>query len=206
MHKSGRSELLVRVALVASIFIAGGCAGTQSTTSTIKTLHEVGDSVPFDNVLVIGVAGEVPRRVRFEQDLAKALAGEESRATAFYTIVGRNALLTRTALNTVIRAREFDAVIFTRLKGQDRADLNPDRPTGRGFDLFRYNYEELNIPAAIATNTTVSFVVEIYDAEAKRKVWAIESLVFDARSVDAAVSDQVAAIAAEVLKDGLISP
>ena len=206
MHRRGRKDLLLRVGLAVLAVVTAGCAGTQSTSNTIKTLHEVGQAAPFDKVLVIGVAGEVPSRVRFEQELVKALSGDNSVATAFYTIVGRNALLTRTSLNTVIRAREFDAVVFTRMKGQDRADLNPGRPTGRRFDLFRYDYEELNVPVPISTATTVSFVVEVYDAQAKQKIWAIESLVFDARSVDSALSDQVANIAAEIRKDGLVRP
>lgn len=206
MYKRGHTDQLFRVGLAVLAVVTAGCAGTQSTSSTIKTLREVGDAAPFDNVLVIGVAGDVPSRVRFEQELVKALSGENSVPTAFYTIVGRNALLTRTSLNTVIRAREFDAVVFTRMKGQDRADLNPGRPTGRGFDLFRYDYEELNVPVPISTDSTVSFVVEVYGAEAKQKIWAIESLVFDAGSVDSAISDQVANIAAEIRKDGLIRP
>lgn len=193
--------------LVLIALIAAGCGTTrQSGISTIKTLHEVGDAAPYGNVLVIGVAGEVPDRVRFEQELVNALAGEKAAVTPFYTIVGRNPQLSRGLLNNVIRAREFDAIILTRTKGQELEELDPNRPTGRGFDLFRYEYEELNSPTSIPTGSTVSFLVEFYDAESRKKIWAIESLVFDAGSVDAAVTAQVAAIAAEIRKDGLVRP
>lgn len=202
MHRPGRAPLHWLLALLVTI---SGCASSPSTSSTIiKTLQEVGDSAPFSNVLVISVAGEFPTRVRFEQALTTALSSDEAMATAFYTVVGRRAALTRKVLSDAVSVREFDAIILTRLKGQDRADLVMNRPTGHRFNLYLYDYEELNIPAPIQTTSTVSFVVEVYDARARKKIWSIESLLFNADSVDSVVSHQVAAIAAEIAKDGLM--
>lgn len=190
--------------LLASHILIAGCASTQTSGTIIKTLHDVGDTAPFQNVLVISVAGEYPTRVRFEQELVKACSGDDVRATAFYTVVGRRAQLTRQVLNDAVRAREFDAIILTRIKGQDRPDLVVNRPTGHGFNLYLYDYDELNIPVPIKTGSTVSFVIEVYDARAKTKIWAIESLLFDTVSVESVVSGQVTAIAAELARDGLI--
>jgi hypothetical protein len=190
--------------LFTSLVVIAGCAATPTTGTIIKTMHDVDDAAPFRNLLVISVAGEFPTRVRFEEQLVKACSGAEVQATAFYTVVGRRAQLTRQVLNDAVRVREFDAIIFTRIKGQDRADLVANRPTGHGFELYLYDYEELNIPAPVKTGSTVSFVIEVYDARAKKKVWSIESLLFDTISVDSVISEQVAAIAAEIAKDGLI--
>lgn len=190
--------------MLAMTLVLAGCATTRSPGTIIKTLHALDDAAPFHNLLVISVAGDVPSRVRFEQDLVAALSGRDLTTSAFYTIVGRQAQLTRGVLNTVIRAREFDAVVLIRIKGQDQPNLVPNRPTGRGFELFLYEYEELNNTAAIEVGSTVSFVVEVYDAGAKKKVWAIESLLFDTESVESVISDQVAAIAAEIFRDGLV--
>ncbi len=123
-----------------------------------------------------------------------------------YTVVGRTPQLTRNILNNVVRAREFDAIILTRLQGQDRADLVPNRPTGRLFNLYLYDYAELNFPAAIEVGSTVSFVVEVYETRTAKKVWAVESLIFDSKTVESVVSEQLAAISAEILKDGLVRP
>ena len=201
MQRQARFKLPLLYALLG---VFGGCATTTSSGTIIKTFHEVNDAAPFGNVLVISVAGDFPTRVRFEQELVKKFSGDESIATAFYTIVGRRAHLTRKVLNEAVRAREFDAVILTRLKGQDQADLVFNRPTGHGFELYLYDYEELNIPAPVEIGSTVTFVIEVYDARARQKVWAIESLLFDTTSVDAVLSDQVAAITAELVKDGLV--
>lgn len=203
MQRPGRVTLLT---LFAAVAMASGCGTTPPASSVIKTFNGVDGTAPFTNVLIIGVAGEFPTRVRFEQELAAALSGEETAATAYYTIVGRIAPLTRVTLHNVVMVREFDAIVLTRMKGQDRAGLIPNRPTGSGFDLYLYDYEELNIPASIPIGSTVSFVVEVYDTRAKKKVWAIESLIFDSKSVDSVVSGQAAAIAGEIIRDGLVLP
>ncbi len=194
----------VRVTLLSLIIVlamASGC-GTTVPGSIIRTFYGVDSAAPFSNVLVIGVTGEIQTRVQFEQQLAAAISGDEASATAFYTVVGRNPQLTRGILDKVVKAREFDAIILTRMKGQDRADLVANRPTGRLFDLYLYDYAELNLPASIPIGSTVSFVVEIYDTALRKKVWAIESLVFNTRSLEAVISEQAAAIAAEIIKDG----
>ncbi len=201
MQKADCIRLLV---LVTGLAMASGCATTTPGSNIIKTAYGVDSAAPFTDVLVISVAGEIPTRVQFEQQLAAAISGEEASATAYYTVVGRNPQLNRNILDTVIKAREFDAIILTRLKGQDRADLAANRPTGRLFDLYRYDYQELNLPASIPIGSTVSFVVEIYDTSRKRKVWAIESLIFNTESLETVISGQVAAIAAEILKDSQV--
>jgi hypothetical protein len=184
--------------------IASACGTTTPGSNIFKTAHGVDSAAPFTNVLVISVAGDIPTRVQFEQQLTAAISTDETPATAYYTVVGRNPQLNRGILDNVIEAREFDAIILTRLKGQDRAGLVANRPTGRLFDLYLYDYAELNIPAGIPLGTTVSFVVEVYDTGLMKKVWAIESLIFNANDVESVVSEQVAAIAAEVFKDGLV--
>jgi hypothetical protein len=159
---------------------------------------------PFGNILVVGVAGDIPTRTEFEQGIANAIATDATAATPFYTVVGRTPQLTRTVLNNVVVAREFDAIMLTRLQGQDRADLAPNRPTGRLFDLYLYDYDELNIPESFDVGSTVSFVVEVYDTHTEKKVWAIDSLIFESTNVESAVAEQIAAISAEMLKDGLV--
>jgi hypothetical protein len=196
----------VRVTLLSLIIVlamASGC-GTTAPGSIIKTSYGVDSAAPFSNVLVIGVTGEIPTRVQFEQQLAAAISGDEASATAFYTVVGRNPQLTRNILDSVVEAREFDAIILTRMKGQDRADLGANRPTGRLFDLYHYDYAELNIPASFPIGSTVSFIVEIYDTALRKKVWGIESLLFRTESLDTVISEQAAAIAAEILQDGMV--
>lgn len=200
MQRLDRVNLL---SLLAVIAIASACATTPAS-NVIKTVHDIEGAAPFSNILVISVAGDIATRTKFEQAIANAISTEETTVTPFYTVVGRTPQLTRNILNNVVRAREFDAIILTRLQGQDRADLVPNRPTGRLFNLYLYDYAELNFPADIEVGSTVSFVVEVYETRTEKRVWAIESLIFDSKTVESVVSEQLAAISAEILKDGLV--
>lgn len=191
------------LSLVVMMAMASAC-GTASNGNIIKTVHGIESAAPFSNVLVVSVAGDHPSRAQFEQEVVAAISGDDTLATPYYAVVGRNPQLTRSVLNNVVRARVFDAVLLARLQGQDQPDLVPNRPTGRQFDLYLYDYKELNIPASIEINSTVSFVAEIYDTRAEKKVWAIESLIFESESVASAISEQAAVIASEMLKDGLV--
>jgi len=200
VQRLNRVNLLSVLAVIA---IASACATTPAS-NVIKTVHDIEGAAPFSNILVVSVAGDIATRTEFEQAIAKAISTEETTVTPFYTVVGRTPQLTRILLNNVVRAREFDAIILTRLQGQDRADLVPNRPTGRLFNLYLYDYAELNYPADIEVGSTVSFVVEVYDTRTAKKVWAIESLIFDSKTVESVLSEQLAAISAEILKDGLV--
>jgi hypothetical protein len=205
-HQETSVQQLNRVnlhSLLAVIAIASACATTPAS-NVIKTVHNVEGAAPFSNILVVSVAGDIATRTEFEQAIASAISTEETTVTPFFTVVGRTPQLTRNILNNVVRAREFDAIILTRLQGQDRADLVPNRPTGRLFNLYLYDYAELNFPADIEVGSTVSFVVEVYETRTAKKVWAIESLIFDSKTVESVLSEQLAAISAEILKDGLV--
>jgi len=202
VHSSSRANLLC---LLAMAILASACATMPSDQgSIIQIVHDLEGVEPFKNVLIISVAGDFPTRAKFEQNIVNALSSDEALVTAFYAVVGRNPQLTRNILNNAVRSRLIDAIILTRIQGQDRADLYANRPTGREFDLYLYDYPELNTPVRIKTDTTNTFIVEVYDTRAEKKVWAIESLVFNSRTVDEAVSKQSAAIAAEILRDGLV--
>lgn len=202
MHSSSRPNPLC---LLAIAILTSACATTPSDKgSIIQIVHDLEDVEPFKNVLIVSVAGDFPTRAKFEQDVVTALSSDNALVTAFYAVVGRNPQLTRNILNNVVRSRLIDAVILTRIQGQDRADLYANRPTGRDFDLYRYDYAELNTPVRIKTDTTVTFVVEVYDTRAEKKVWAVESLIFNSRTVNDAITDQSTAIAAEIIRDGLV--
>ncbi len=192
--------------LFASMILISACGTTTPApdNSIIKIVHEIEDVAPFSNILVVSVAGDHPSRAQFEQEVAETISSDKTIATPFYAVVGRNPQVTRDILNNVVRARVFDAIVLTRLQGQDRADLVANRPAGRQFDIYLYDYAELNFPATIKVGSTVSFVVEVYDTRAEKKVWAIDSLIFESRNVESVVSQQAITISAEIIKDGVV--
>jgi len=196
-------QLQLGLAVIAtSVLLLTSCAAPPNIIRTLRD-PSVGQ-VHFSNVLVISVAGDFASRAQFEREFAAAFAGDKSAATAYYTVVGRNPQIARNTINNAIRARHFDAVLFVRLKGQDVAGAVANRPTGGAFDLFKYDYAEFNAASGFKRDSTATFVSELYVAADERKIWAIESLIFEHDSADQVIETQVKAIAGQLRKDKLI--
>ncbi len=160
----------------------------------------------FSNMLVIGVAGDFQSRALFERQFVAAMADRQGKATAFHTVIGRRPYLTRIALDTAIRARGFDAVLLVREKGQDREELVPGRPVGRAFDLFGYDYAELNSGDSIEQSAAITFITELYSVAQRKKIWSIESLSFDKTSATDLINEQAAMISQQIISDRLLRP
>lgn len=190
------------VCLAALLLAACASAPAGRPATVILTLNDptIADT-RAGNLLVISVAGDYATRMAFESGIADALEEEETlAATPWFAVVGRRPQLTRTALDTAMRAREFDAVLFIRRKGQDLPDAAPGRPTGGAFDLFGYDYPELNVPAQIELRPTINFVIEFYRGSDRKKVWSIDTLSYDKADHASLAEEQVATIV-EALQD-----
>lgn len=196
---------ILATCLALCALLAACASAPEHESSIIRTLRAGPDTVPFRHILVVSAAGDRASRLRFERDIAALLADEETTATPLFAVVGRYSPISRNILNNAVRAREFDAILLVRRLGQEDPDLAPGRPTGRHFNLYLYDYEELNYLTPIDAGTTIAFVAELYDTAAVRKIWAIESLLFKAESLDAALSTQVSMIAGQLEKDQLIA-
>ena len=201
-----QNRLQIALAITCCILaLLASCAETPPST-VFRTAYSIPANHPgFRNILVIGVAGDFESRALFEQQLVAAIAGETVTATPYFAVVGRRPMLTRTALRTAIRAREFDAVILTRQQGQEKEELAPLRPVGGQFDLFDYDYAELNLDVSIAQAPAITFVTEMYSAVAEEKVWSINSLSFDKATATDLINEQALMIAAQLKKDGLLA-
>lgn len=192
--------------LLTSILLFTACASDSPSipTSVIRT-HFTPDRESFRNVLVISVAGDYESRAALERDIVENVVSGAMSASAYYTVVGRRPQLSRALLEDAIRARSFDAVLLVRLKGQEQPELAPGRPVGRDFDLFGYDYFELNRDVRIRNAGTITFVSELYSSASRAKVWAIESLSFNSPGLDALVREQGFTIARQLRQDGMLA-
>jgi hypothetical protein len=198
-------RIKIRLALAAiatSVLFLTSCAAPSNVIRTLRD-PSVGQ-VHFNNVLVISVAGDFASRAQFESKIAAEFAADDAAVTAYYTVVGRNPQVSRNAIHNAIRARRFDAVLFVRLKGQDDPAAVANRPTGSAFNLFQYDYPEFNAASGFQSDSTATFVSELYVAASEQKIWAIESLLFEHESADQVIENQVNTIAGQLRKDKLI--
>ena len=196
-------RLPMRHALVVLVFLLGGCASAPQPTTVIRTLYN--PSVEgFNNFLVISVAGDYATRAAVERELVTAMSGGGVEASAWYTVVGRRPQLDRSLMQDSIRSRGYDAVLFIREKGQEQAELAPSRPVGARFDLFGYDYNELNRDVQIEQSRAITFVAELYDATLEQKVWAIDALSVRKRTLQDLIDEQVVTIAGQLREDELL--
>ena len=190
--------------LLTITLLVGACASAPDPATVIRTTFTRGID-GYSNILIISVAGDYQTRAAFERDLAAAISRSNVSASPYYTVVGRRPRLTRALIHDAIRNREFDAVVFTRQKGQEREELAPLRPVGPAFDLFEYDYDELNRDIGIESSRAHTFVTEVYDTATQKKVWAIDALSVSKSSAEELIAEQVATLASQLHEDGLLS-
>lgn len=204
--RNSRKVYAAVLPVLALLLSACASAPPETRATVIRTVHDPSASnAAFSNIVVIAVAGDFATRSSFEDSLGQAIGSENAMATPWYAVVGRRPSLTRDGLQTAIRARIFDAVVLTREKGQESRGDAPGRPVGRAFQLFEYDYPELNVPAPIEQAQTIEFVTEVWRTSDRRKIWSVETLSFDKTSVQALIDEQSATIAELLLGDGVVA-
>lgn len=190
--------------LLAALALLSSCASSPPTATVIRTLYNPAQE-GFSNVLVISVAGDYATRASLERQVVMELSRMGASAAAYYTVVGRNPQFTRAYIHDAIRSRGFDALVFTRQKGQEQQDLAPLRPVGTAFDLFGYDYSELNRDVRLQESQAITFVTEVYDAQVQLKVWSVETLSTDITTLDALITEQALTISEQLREDGLLN-
>ena len=202
-----RARIHFLLVTLATACLTACAAGPTPTATVIRTLHNVqADHLGFANMLIVCVTGDYETRAAMERGLASQFADYESLATAYHTVVGRRPHLDRSTLENAILARQFDAILLIRESGQEREALVPGRPVGRAFDLFGYDYPELNGAASIEQAATISFVTELYSVATRRKIWSIDTLSFDKNTAAELIDEQVITIAQQIAADRLLRP
>lgn len=195
---------------VACLALAAGCASPVQTT---RTLHDPAytDAV-FSNFLVIAVGENYDARAQFERQLVSAIKSNGGAATAYYTIAGNKPQLARDDVDKAIADGGYDAVLVTRVKGQQSTvdvisgapETKTTRKSGTAFDLFRYDYEEMNDPDTVEVSTSVVVVCELYAARDQKKIWAIESAASSTDGTGVLIDKEVETIIKYLKKDRLI--
>lgn len=201
----------VPVTLTTIALLLIGCGGTGTRTSK-NLIDSDFQGRKFSNFLVIAVAGEYDARAQFERTVVARIRATGADATAYYSVIGHNPRVTVNDVTNAVRARRFDAVLFTRVKGsthqvevrESTADGQAVTIGGNVFDLFRYDYEEYKEPDNVRISTDVVLLTELYDAAAQRKIWAVESSSFDRESVELIVDGVAKSVAKALGRDNLI--
>lgn len=203
--KSGANPLF---AVLAVTTLLSACAGPATVTRTLDDAA----GASFGNILVIAVAHDYSGRAMMERALVSRITAAGSAATAYYRVVGNNPTVERSRVIEAVEAGDFDAVLLTRIKDQEinpsvRAGSSEVKSTTKGgdvFNVFRYDYEELNEPAVVDLNRSVVLTTELYSAATREPVWAVETASGNKSSIGELVDSSADAIVGRLRRDGLL--
>ena len=196
--------------LLIQVLLLSACGTSTKVTRTYYDDDFKGRK--FSNVLVIAVADNYDARAQFERSVVAGIKNSGADATAYYTVIGRNPPVTVNDVTNAVRARKFDAVLFTRVKGSTQSVKVKEGPAsakstvigGNVFDLFRYDYEEYQEPENVTISTEVVLLTELYAAAEQKNIWTIELSSFDKESVELIVDSAAAAIVKKLNQDRLL--
>lgn len=209
--ETGVNTMLKGIAWVAVSALLAGCAGTAAVH---RSAYEPGHpGVPFGNVLVIAVANDYDGRAAFERELVTHVRDLGADADAYYRIAGNQPELTRELVESAVRAGGFDAVLLTRVADSDfsgrfkrgSAETKATTVGGNVFNLFRYDYTELNEPRRVDFSGSVSLTTELYAVSDETVVWAVDTESSGHAGLDEMIEVQGKAIAAQLRRDRLIA-
>jgi len=190
--------------------LISACA-TSTQTMASKDASTI-DRPPFKNILVIGVANDYEGRTRFERNLAKELTASGMSASPMYVAAGGNRPFTREAIEELVEANGYDAVLISRVLERDtdtstksgssvtKAVRRNDRPV----DLFRYDYEELNEPVTMDINLSVRILTELFAAADNERIWALESMISKKKTLEDVINEASEKIVRRLKRDGVI--
>lgn len=194
----------------AILFVITGC-GSQAQVE--KLYHDrAALTVPYQKLLVVGIAGNATERQRIEELIAANLADEKVAAIPGYTRLGTSPVLLQDAIDEAAVTTQSDAILIAHLVSasvnpqvrEGRVDVKSECRGGNPVDLFLYDHEELREPDSVTFAHEVTMVTNLYDADTGKRIWTIQSTCFDRADFDAVLRQEAQAIVRQLRRDGLV--
>ena len=207
MNRTHKRSFLM--ALIASAAVCTGCA--SSTGTVVTDVQPAVAGTLFENILVIGVANNYEGRAHFEGQLVSELRAAGTTATAMYVAAGGNKPIEQQAIEKLVRANGFDAVLISRVVNRSTSAAMKTGSTetrsvrkGGGIDLFRYDYEEINGPATVDVDMSIVFTTELFAASDSQRAWAIEASISHKEHLEQVINEAADIIVRRLKRDRLI--
>ena len=201
----------IRIATLFAVMLSSGCA-TAPASSGGESSPGQGETA-FGNYLVLAIADNYNNRAQFERTVVSKLKAENAEATAYYVAAGGNTPVDKDAVADVLATGDYDALLVTRvLAAASEAEIKPGsaaakatRRDGGPLDFFRYDYEELDEPAALELSTEATLSVELYRATDTTRVWSTELTSKDESNIGAMIDDVADKVVTRLARDRRIS-
>lgn len=209
MQRKNSSQKRYRLlsALAVCLSLIGGCASSGTSTNTAASTAST-----FNNILVVGVAGNYDSRAYFERSVVAGLRASGVSAAAYHEVVGGNKPVSREFVRSALSRCACDAVAVTSVMDTD-ADVNVKsavtgtkvtRKEGRAMDLFRYDYEDIDEPLTLSIDTKISFSTQLYSAESESVVWSGKAKSRRVDNVGELIDDTAATVVKQLGRTGFL--
>jgi len=187
-----------------------GCAAAPDASSSDAAAQ---GETAFNSFLVLAIADNYNNRAQFERTVVSNLKAENAEATAYYVAAGGDTPVDKDAVADLLAAGDYDALLVTRvLAAASEAKVKPGsaaakatRRDGGPLDFFRYDYEELDEPAALELSTEATLSVELYRAADTTRVWSTELTSKGENNIGAMIDDVADKVVTRLARDRRIS-
>lgn len=183
--KKGVAMLLAKfkrktIGILVSSVLLGACTSAQVTTT--QGLSEAADA-PYENVLVIFLAGSFDSRRYLETEVVKKLQENGTRAVRSTSMMDTRTPVTRQTFLTMVDSIDADAVLVTQLAALESTgtvvNMNPQatyniRPT-HYYNMWSVDLQEYREPQAMDFDHHLSLATQMFSVQSKDVVWAMES-------------------------------
>lgn len=201
----------LRQALLFGAVIATLACGATTKLSTVW--NTTATHPPVRRLMVIGVSENPSGRRSFEDAFVAALQKEGVEAAQSYLFLPSDGRLEESLVKKVVREREIEAVIVTRLLDVEKEQQYVPPTTTyaprvgyRGYyGYYGASYDVVTSPGYWRTATTVKMETQIYDSVTADLIWAAQSDTFDPSSTDDVIQSVTKAITKRLASDGLLA-
>jgi len=199
------------ITAIAMGLIVSACAPSSSITKVYENPEFSGLS--YQNILVAASTEIYENRATYERAMSSRLVAAGVGAAPLHQIGGGNRPVDRDVILEVVRAGDFDAVLYThtigstanisKSAGQTTVDAN--RKSDRVVNLFRYDYEESTDPDYVSLATSAILITELYAVSTETKVWEAQSDLAERDSVALLIDDAVSLLMGALKRDKLLN-
>jgi len=166
----------------------------------------------FDQVFVIGIGEDDTRRRFFEDRFVAVLVERGIHAVPSYASLPSPERMDKDAIRDAMEAGGFEAVIVTRLVGQEQEEefvpprtyTVPSSYRGGYYGFYQQSYEIVQEPGYYKTNTIVRLETNLYEVASAALVWSGQSETLNPASIADTIDSATAAVARRLAEDGLI--
>ena len=201
MNRSAPSRPLVAFG-VAFFCLAGISCATKTELSSVWK-SDSSETLPMNQMLVIGIAENDIKRRSFEDAFGTALEEQGVDAVPSYRVLPNSERLSKESIQQAIRGRGFQGVVATRLV-PPATYVKPGYYGGGLYGYYGRSYEVVHQPGYTVYTTIVRLETHLYDASSAELVWAAHSDTVNPKSIDDGIESVTKKLSTRLAADGFV--